>query len=53
MMTLTQVAKLLVAHGINGTFSHPDDAADFAAFVAASCSSSGCSVRALRNYLGY
>jgi hypothetical protein len=51
MLSLSSVARILVSHGIN--VSHPDTAADLAAFVAASCSSVGCSRRALLEWLGY
>lgn len=47
MLTLAQVAIILVAHGIYTTDS------DLAAFVAESCSPTGCSKRALRDFLGY
>lgn len=52
-MTLAQVAKVLVQYGINRNAYNADDREDLARFVRENCSASGCSVRALKNYLGY
>lgn len=53
MMSLAQVAKVLVQHGINHNTYNADDREDLARFVKESCSVAGCSVRALKKYLGY